>query len=222
MLQDIKDYRPADIDFVLSDEVKEKFAEVLVLFPGAENIEEVIAKVNEYFNAEFPSQEVARRYIDEFEKENIREEYNKIVEDELPVAETEQLDAIDRAKRIKKEADDNLLSVRNRIKELAARVTDGKEDFKLSSKNTFKIAIFGHYLYYSWVDGRVKLVKAEKIPAWDKNKIWSQEDRNRKGMEELFGIKFPEVAMPESEDVDDDDDDDYDGDPDDIGDPEEE
>lgn len=224
MLQDIKNYCPDEIDFVLSDEVKEKYAEVLELFEDATDIEEVITKVNEYFNAEFPTNEVAERFIDEFEKMNIREEYNKIVEEELPVAEKEQLDAIDRAKRIKKEADDALLSVRNRIKELAARVTDGKEDYKLSSKNTFRIALNGTYLTYSWVDGKVKLTKAERVPDWDKNKIWAQEDRNRKGMEELFGIKFPEVERPQQKVEDDDDDDDEgdsDGDPDDIGDAEE-
>ena len=225
MLQDIKDYRPDVIDFALSEEVKEKFADVLTLFKGAENVEEVIEKVNEYFNAEFPTGEVARRYIDDFEIANIREEYAHIVEGELPEAERAQLDAIDRAKRIKKDADDALLSVRNRIKELAARVTDGKEDFKLSNKNTFRIALNGHYLYYSWVDGEIRLVKAEKVPDWDKNKIWAQEDRNRKGMEELFGVIFPEVAKPSAEETEDENAPEAeDGDPDDIGgdDPDEE
>ena len=219
MLQDIKDYCPDVIDFVLSEEVKEKFAEVTTLFKGADNVDEVIEKVNEYFNAEFPSNEVARRHIDDFEIQNIREEYAHIVEDELPQVEREQLDAIDHAKRIKKEADDNLLSVRNRIKELAARVKDGKVDYKLSSKNTFRIALSGHYLYYSWVDGEIRLVKAERIPDWDKNKIWSQEDRNRKGMEELFGVKFPEVEKPKTEEKPEDEGEGAgDGDPDDIGD----
>ena len=215
MLQDIKDYCPDVIDFVLSDEVKEKFAEVLVLFKGADNVDEVIEKVNEYFNAEFPTKEVARRFIDEFEISNIREEYAKIVENELPDAERELLDAIEQAKRLKKEAEDALLSVRNRIKELAARVKDGKEDYKLSSKNTFRIALYGHYLTYSWVDGEIKLVKAERVPDWDKNKIWAQEDRNRKGMEELFGVKFPEVMKPKEEEKPADTG--GDGDPDDIG-----
>lgn len=224
MLRDIDGYIPAQIDFVLSDEVKEKFADVLTLFDGADDVEKVIEKVNEYFNAEFPTKEVARRYIDDFEIRNIREEYGKIVENELPDAERELLDAIDRAKRIKKEADDALLSVRNRIKELAARVTDGKEDYKLSSKNTFRIALYGHYLTYSWVDGEVKLVKAERIPDWDKNKIWAQEDRNRKGMEELFGIKFPEVERPKVEEKKEETEEQNgggDGDPDDIGDADE-
>lgn len=216
MLQDLKDYRPDEINFVLGDEVKERFADVLTLFEGADDVNKVIEKVNEYFNAEFPTNEVARRYIDDYEKQNIREEYNAIVEDELPVAEREQLDAIDQAKRIKKEADDNLLSVRNRIKELAARVSDGKEDFKLSTKNTFRIAVNGYYLTYSWVDGQVKLVKAEIVPKWDKDKIWAQEDRNRNGMKELFGIEFPEVERPTDTADSDEDGDDEGDDPDEV------
>lgn len=222
MLQDIKDYRPDQINFVLTDETKEKFAEVLTLFEGADDVEKVIEKVNEYFNAEFPTNVVARRYMDEFEKMNIREEYNQIVENEQPDAERELDAAIAEAKRIKKDAEDALLAVNKRIKELAARVKEGQEDIKLSNKNTFRIALAGHYLTFTWIDGEVKLATSEKIPNWDKDKIWAQEDRNRKGMEELFGIKFPEVERPTGEDKSDDDDDDGDGDPDDIGDDDEE
>lgn len=222
MLQDIKDYRPDQINFVLTDETKEKFAEVLTLFEGADDVEKVIEKVNEYFNAEFPTNVVARRYMDEFEKMNIREEYNQIVENEQPDAERELDAAIAEAKRIKKDAEDALLAVNKRIKELAARVKEGQEDIKLSNKNTFRIALNGHYLTFTWIDGEVKLAQAEKIPNWDKDKIWAQEDRNRKGMEELFGIKFPEVERPKGDDKPDDDEGDGDGDPDDIGDDDDE
>ena len=222
MLQDIKDYRPDQINFVLTDETKEKFAEVLTLFEGADDVEKVIEKVNEYFNAEFPTNVVARRYMDEFEKMNIREEYNQIVENEQPDAERELDAAIAEAKRIKKDAEDALLAVNKRIKELAARVKEGQEDIKLSNKNTFRIALNGHYLTFTWIDGEVKLAQAEKIPNWDKDKIWAQEDRNRKGMEELFGIKFPEVERPKGDDKPDDDEGDGDGDPNDIGDDDDE
>lgn len=217
MLQDIKDYRPDQINFVLTDETKEKFAEVLTLFEGADDVEKVIEKVNEYFNAEFPTNVVARRYMDEFEKMNIREEYNQIVENEQPDAERELDAAIAEAKRIKKDAEDALLAVNKRIKELAARVKEGQEDIKLSNKNTFRIALAGHYLTFTWIDDEVKLATSEKIPNWDKDKIWAQEDRNRKGMEELFDIKFPEVERPKGDDKPADDDGDGDGDPDDIG-----
>lgn len=222
MLQDIKDYRPDQINFVLTDETKEKFAEVLTLFEGADDVEKVIEKVNEYFNAEFPTNVVARRYMDEFEKMNIREEYNQIVENEQPDAERELDAAIAEAKRIKKDAEDALLAVNKRIKELAARVKEGQEDIKLSNKNTFRIALNGHYLTFTWIDGEVKLARAEKIPNWDKDKIWAQEDRNRNGMEELFGIKFPEVERPKGDDKPDDDEGDGDGDPNDIGDDDDE
>ena len=43
---------------------------------------------------------------------------------------------------------------------------------------------------------RFKLVKAEKIPDWDKRSLWAQEDRNRKAMLDLFGIEYPEVERP--------------------------
>ena len=42
----------------------------------------------------------------------------------------------------------------------------------------------------------MKLVKAEKIPDWDKRSLWAQEDRNRKAMLDLFGLEYPEVERP--------------------------
>ena len=72
----------------------------------------------------------------------------------------------------------------------------GTTDFKLSSTETVRIALNGYFLFYSWVDGGMRLVKAQKIPEWDRGGLWSQEDVNREAMKELFGIEFPEVEKP--------------------------
>lgn len=65
------------------------------------------------------------------------------------------------------------------------------------------MALNGHYCFYSWVDGKFQLVKADKIPEWDKRSLWSQEDRNRQAMMELFGFELPEVQKPITEEDDD-------------------
>lgn len=222
MLDKLKGYEPDFIEVVLDDATKEKYADMLVIFKGAQNVEEVVKQLRDNFSAEFPEKEVVRRRLDEFEITNIREEYCTIQENELPDAIREQLDAYEKAKRIKKEADDNLLTVRKNIADLAARVKDGAEDFRLSSKNTVKLACSGQFFYYSWINDRMELVKIEKIPSWDAKSLWSLEERNRLAFKDVLGIELPETIKPEETEEDDDEDDEEttvtDGDPDDIGD----
>lgn len=198
MLANIQNYRPEEVKFVLTDAIKEKFPQVI--FEGAENPNEVIKEVSEYFNAVFPDKETALRSLDSFEIQEIREEYCLKQEDEIPKRMMELEEAIETAKRIKKEAEDKYNSLLLEIRELAAKVKDGTKDFNLSSKYTFRIALNGYFLFYSWVDEKFQLVKASRIPEWDKRGLWSQEDKNRQAMMELFGYEFPEVEKPSDTD----------------------
>lgn len=195
MLSNIKDYRPEQIEFVLSDKVKEMFPQTL--FDGADNPEEIVKIVNEKFNALFPENEVATRKMDEHEILEVREEYCLKQENEVPKRMIELAEAIDTAKRMKKEAEDRYESLLSEIRDLAAMVKTGTKEFNLSPTNTMRIALNGYYCFYSWVDGKFQLVKTDRIPEWDKRSLWSQEDRNRQAMMELFGIEFPEVEKPE-------------------------
>lgn len=105
--------------------------------------------------------------------------------------------ALDEAKRMKKEAEDRMNNILAEICDLAAMVKNGTKEFNLSSTRTIRIALNGYYCFYSWVDEKFQLVKADKIPEWDKRSLWSQEDRNRQAMIEMFGIEFPEVKKPD-------------------------
>lgn len=185
MIANLRNYEPETIEFVVPDS-----------FQGSTNVDELIKLVNEHFNATFPESEVTQRLLDEFEISEIREEYCIKQENEVPKRERELLEAIERAKKIKSDAQDRLASIKTEIKDLAAEVKKGTREYHLSSKNTIRFALDGYFLYYSWVNGEFKLVKAEKIPDWDKRSLWAQEDRNRKAMLDLFGIEYPEVERP--------------------------
>lgn len=198
MLANIQNYRPEEVKFVLTDAVKEKFP--VTLFDGAENPDEVIKEVSEKFNAIFPDKEGATRFLDDFEVQEIREEYCLKQEDEIPKRMLELEEALETAKRIKKDAEERYSSLLLEIRELAAKVKGGTKDFNLSSKYTFRIALDGYFLFYSWVDNKFQLAKALRIPEWDKRGLWSQEEKNRQAMMDLFGYEFPEVAMPTPED----------------------
>ena len=194
MLTDIIDYKPEKVEFALSDSTKEKFP--LTLFDDAKSFKEVESIINEHFVALYPESASAFRKLDDYEVNNIREEYCKIQEDLLPTALEEQHRAYEDSKQMRKEADDKVQAIQNRISELAARVKKGTEDMVLSSTQTVTFALNGHNLTYTWSDGKFQLAKAEPIPDWARNELWSQESQNQQAMMELFGYEFPEVSKP--------------------------
>lgn len=209
MLADLKEYRPAKIDFVLDDKVKETFSEVMVLCKGAKSSKEALKVFKEKFNCLFPEGELATRQYDAHEIAMIREEYCLKEENDVPKRKQELQETLEAIKAMKKAAEEAYNSILLEIADLAARVKEGTTDIKLSSTETVRIALNGYFLFYSWVDGEMQLVKAQKIPDWDRGGLWSQEDVNREAMKELFGIEFPEVekpAMDEEEPQADDDD----------------
>lgn len=196
MLANLKDYRPQKIDFVLDDKAKETFKEVMVLFKGAKSSKEALKVFKEKFNCLFPEGELATREYDKHEVSMIREEYCLKEENDLPKRKQELQETLEEIKAMKKAAEEAYNSILLEIADLAARVKQGTTDFKLSSTETVRIALNGYFLFYSWVDGEMKLVKTQKIPDWDRNGLWSQEDVNREAMKELFGAEFPEVEKP--------------------------
>lgn len=196
MLADLKNYRPAKIDFVLDDKAKETFKDVMVLCKGAKSSKEPLKVFKEKFNCLFPEGELATRQYDAHEIAMIREEYCLKEENDVPKRKQELQETLEAIKAMKKAAEEAYNSILLEIADLAARVKEGTTDFKLSSTETVRIALNGYFLFYSWVDGEMKLVKAQKIPDWDKQGIWSQEDVNREAMKEVFGIEFPEVEKP--------------------------
>ena len=151
MIANLRNYEPETIEFVVPDSIREKFPPVL--FQGSTNVDELIKLVNEHFNATFPESEVTQRLLDEFEISEIREEYCIKQENEVPKRERELLEAIERAKKIKSDAQDRLASIKTEIKDLAAEVKKGTREYHLSSKNTIRFALDGYFLYYSWVNG---------------------------------------------------------------------
>lgn len=207
MIADLKNYSPANIDFVLDDKVREEFKDVLVLCKGAKSSKEPLKVFREKFNCLFPEGELATRQYDSHEIAMIREEYCLKEENDVPKRKQELQETLEAIKAMKKNAEEAYNSILLEIADLAARVKQGTTDYKLSSTETVRVALNGYFLFYSWVDGEMKLVKADKIPEWDKQGIWSQEDVNREAMKEVFGVVFPEVEKPINLDDDSEDDD---------------
>lgn len=197
----IKDYEPEELKFVLPEAVREQFP-LELHFENAESEKDILKALNEHFNALFPENEMALRYMDDVEKSDLRGKYCKLVEQELPEAENALLNAKEEAKRIKTDAEERLNSLSKQIKDYAAKVQEGTEEKKLPATKTFRIALNGYFLYYSILNGKVVLAKSEKIPSYDKSSLWAQEDKNRVAMMELFGLDFPAPEKPSDEEFD--------------------
>ena len=196
----IKDYEPEELQFVLPEAVREQFP--LELHFETESEKDILKAVNEHFNALFPENEMALRYMDDVEKSDLRGKYCKLVEQELPEAENALLNAKEEAKRIKTDAEERLNSLSKQIKDYAAKVQEGTEEKQLPATKTFRIALNGYFLYYSILNRKVVLAKSEKIPSYDKSSLWAQEDKNRVAMMELFGLDFPAPEKPSDEEFD--------------------
>lgn len=211
MLQKLENYRPKEIEFALSDELKENFP--LTLFDGATGVDEIFKLIDENFVAIYPESAKAVRKMDAYEKAETRAEYCSFTENELPKRIEELEEAVQAAKTMKKNAEDRLEDIRRRIAELAAEVKRGTKEVELPKHHTIRIALNGYYLFYAWVDGKFQLCDGNKIPKWDRGELWSQEGKNVEAMANLFGYNFPtppkpvEVEHPADEDGEDDDND---------------
>lgn len=196
MLTDLDGHRPEQIEFCLTDSQKEMFKDVLVLCNGAKSAEEPIRILHDKFNALFPDNETVERKYDNFEIQAIREEYCIKQENDVPKRKLELESTLAEIKSMKKNAEEAYNSALLEVSDLAARVKNGKTDFRLPSTKTARIALNGHFLFFAWVDDKFQLCKVQKIPDWDKTGLWSQEDVNQQAMKEVFGIEFPEVEKP--------------------------
>lgn len=209
MKSDLKNYVPESIEFVLEEVAKDIFPlELDFLSLKEENLlgdkplktkADILKFVGKHFTATFPDNELVTRYLDDFEKKNIREEYCTLEENEVPARKLELEEALEKAKKMKKDAEEAYASVLMEVAKYAAEVRQGTVDMRLKSKNVFCIALAGYYLVYNWDTNSEKfqLAKAYEVP--DRSEIWANEEKNRESMKTIFGLEFPREEQPKEE-----------------------
>lgn len=209
MKSDLKNYVPENIEFVLEDGAKDIFPlELDFLSLGEENLygekplktkADVLKFVGKHFTATFPDNELVTRYLDDYEKKNIREEYCTLEENVVPARKMELEEALEKAKKMKKDAEEAYASVLMEVAKYAAEVRQGTVDMRLKAKNVFCIALAGYYLVYSWDNNRELFVLAKAYEVPDRTEIWANEVKNRESMKEVFGLEFPEEEVQNEE-----------------------
>lgn len=205
MKADLKNYTPTNVEYIIEEDAKELFPLSLDFSSLGENKlngekpitnkRDALKFIGKMFTATFPDNELVTRKLDDFEKNNIREEYCTLEENDVPKRKLELEIAIEKAKKMKKDAEEAYASVLMEVAKYAAEVKLGTVDVRLKAKDTFCIALAGYYLVYSCDNTKeiFVLAKAYEIP--DRTELWANEEKNRKAMKELFDLDFPEVEQ---------------------------
>lgn len=183
-MENTSSYIPSHIEVVIP-KVYGKLPHVL--FQGAQSLEEVQKTLHKKFITTNEKIKVYRK-LDNYEVKFLRDNYSQLLENKLPIVK-EQLAIIEEdTKRVVKEAKDRLVACETQIQDLVSQVRDGKKEITLEQNQCYRIPACGHYLFFAWLNDEFSLVRVEKIPEWDANKIFSQGEQNVEAFQAIFGI----------------------------------
>jgi hypothetical protein len=178
-----EDYKPAWIEFnVADDSVPQSLGEF-------EKIDDARKFINDNAVA-IPISITAQRHMDAFEKRQIRESYQEVLEDTLPKLEREYsiaLGKLNEAKRLEKEASEMMNAAITEAKLLAKQVKAGLVDMKLDELATFRIPYKDKYYFYTFIDNHLKLCAVRDIYESEKKELWTA------------GVDNSKLFFPESE-----------------------
>lgn len=165
-------YRPAHLEFdVTTDD--SPIPEVLGSF---ENSEEALLFMQKNFFSTNAGVTV-NRFMDNFEKSELRKQYNDILENMLPKFEQEMRNAIDRFNHAKTEKENAIGAVDtyiNEAKALAIEVKRGLKEMKLDELFTWKLPYKGRFYYFTFIDNSIRLVKIADMYQNEKEELFSQ------------------------------------------------
>lgn len=187
-MQTEKDYRPAYIEFDFAHDnsnMPESFGEFENAEQAAKFIGANLVSINQG--------KTVARHMDNFEKNEIRKEYNDILENITPTREKELSKAtleFNEAKRNLDIAKENVNAAINRVKALAIEVKRGTKEIKLDELFTSRVAYRGRYYFYTFIDGSLRLCDIRDIPESEKSEIWNQMAGNEQFIDDHFGIDY--------------------------------
>lgn len=130
------------------------------------------------------------RHMDNFEKTEIRKEYNDILENRLPLFEKELSIAASKLAEAKKDVAEKTEMVDAAISQskiLAKDVKRGLVDMKLDDLYTARVPFKGRYYFYTYLDGELRLCAIRDIPEHEKTEIWNAMAANEEFFETNFG-----------------------------------
>ena len=175
-----KPYRPAHIDFDVAAD-NNPIPERLGEFEQSEDAEVFMAKNFVTTN----NAVTVNRFMDNFEKSELRKKYNDILENLLPVLEQKFRDAMAAfldAKKEKEDAFEMVSAYTNEAKMTAIEVKRGLVEIKLDEQFTWKLPYKSRFYWFTYIDKEIRLVKITDMTENEKGELFSQGKVN----EEVF------------------------------------
>jgi ElaB/YqjD/DUF883 family membrane-anchored ribosome-binding protein len=173
-------YRPATIEFAVTiDETP-----VPENIGGFETADEALIFMQKNFFSTNQAITV-NRFMDNFEKSELRKKYNEILENIMPVIEQLARDAVEEFNDAKKKKEDAIETVNvytNQAKAIAVEVKRGLVDMQLDELFTWKLPYKGRYYFFTYIDKNIRLVKISDMTESEKTELFSQGKIN----EEIF------------------------------------
>lgn len=181
-------YRPANIEFdVDGNNMPENLG---FEFQNAADAAAFIGKHVSGIN----SKARACRYMDSYEKKLIREDYQQLLEQKIPLLERDVMKAkvaFDEAKKAFADANEALSATTNEAMALAKEVKRGIVEMELDDLYTWKVPVGDKYYYYTFIDNQIKLCKVVDIPYLEKSEIFNVMQNNSA----FFSEYYPEGSI---------------------------
>ena len=188
-MQNEENYRPATLEFDVAQDgslMPETFGE----FKTAE-------EANKFLGGNFVSTNssiTVNRHMDHVEKKLLREEYENVLENILPVNEKKHVNAANElaaAKSNEKIASETVNATITEVKYLSQEVKRGLKEMRLDENHTCRIPFKGRFYFYTYIDKEIRLVKIQDIPDHEKEEIFNHSAANEEFMDNNFGEGEP-------------------------------
>lgn len=186
---DLKNYAPEQPEFSLPKGVS--FPRVI--FEGAKNMEDIRKYLSGRFIAESMTSAKAVRILDSYERASLRANYSELMEDEQPKLEEQLAEIENNCKQVTKEAKEKLQAVVTQIRDLVWQVKRGTKEVDLPADSTVRIPLDGHYLYYAWINKQFQLCRVDRIPSWEEQNLFANQETNKEAFLDVLGIDIEEA-----------------------------
>lgn len=136
----------------------------------------------------------ANRYMDGVEKNEIRREYQELLEQKIPMLEKELAKAkaeLDAAKKAFGDASEHVSATTNEAKALAVEVRRGTKEMELDDSFTWRIAVGDRYYFYTFIDKQIKLCKVQDVPFHERQDLYNATTNNA----DFFNTYYPDGLM---------------------------
>lgn len=167
-----EDYRPAHIEFMVTPDaspIPESLGEFATDQEAIEFMQKNFFSTNQGITV--------ARFMDNFEKSELRKEYNDIMENMLPKYEQDMRNAIDaynHAKVAKENAIQLVQASINEAKAIAQEVKRGLKEMQLDENFTWKLPYKGRFYFFTFIDKAVRLVRISDMYETEKTELFSQ------------------------------------------------